>query len=27
MLDIVVGIIGVLLVGYLFVSVIKPEKF
>jgi len=27
MLDIVVGIVGVLLIGYLFVSVIRPEKF
>jgi len=25
--DIVVGIVGVLLIGYLFVSVIRPEKF
>jgi len=27
MLDIVVGIVGLLLIGYLFVSVIRPEKF
>ncbi|HEY4719444.1 MAG: K(+)-transporting ATPase subunit F [bacterium] len=27
MLDIVVGIVGVLLIGYLFVSVVRPEKF
>ncbi|HLN92657.1 MAG TPA: K(+)-transporting ATPase subunit F [Thermoanaerobaculia bacterium] len=27
MLDIVVGVVGVLLIGYLFVSVIRPEKF
>ncbi|MCP2502159.1 K(+)-transporting ATPase subunit F [Candidatus Deferrimicrobium sp.] len=27
MLEIVVGIVGVLLIGYLFVSVIRPEKF
>jgi len=27
MLDIVVGGVGVLLIGYLFVSVIRPEKF
>ncbi|MFA6148022.1 MAG: K(+)-transporting ATPase subunit F [bacterium] len=27
MLDIVVGIVGVLLIGYLFISVIRPEKF
>jgi len=27
MLEIVVGIVGVLLIGYLFVSVVKPEKF
>jgi K+-transporting ATPase KdpF subunit len=25
--DIVVGIVGVLLIGYLFVSVVRPEKF
>ncbi|MHB1025528.1 MAG: potassium-transporting ATPase subunit F [Desulfobacteria bacterium] len=27
MLDIVVGVFGVLLIGYLFVSVVRPEKF
>jgi len=27
MLDIVVGIAGLLLIGYLFVSVVRPEKF
>jgi len=27
MMDIIVGIVGVLLIGYLFVSVIRPEKF
>jgi len=27
MLDIVVGIVGLLLIGYLFVSVVRPEKF
>jgi len=27
MLDIAVGIVGLLLIGYLFVSVIRPEKF
>jgi F subunit of K+-transporting ATPase (Potass_KdpF). len=27
MLDIVVGVVGVLLIGYLFVSVVSPEKF
>ncbi|MGE5700657.1 MAG: K(+)-transporting ATPase subunit F [Deltaproteobacteria bacterium] len=27
MMDILVGIVGVLLIAYLFVSVIKPEKF
>jgi len=27
MMDVVVGIVGVLLIGYLFFSVIKPEKF
>ncbi|MGE5284870.1 MAG: K(+)-transporting ATPase subunit F [Actinomycetota bacterium] len=27
MLDIAVGVVGVLLIGYLFVSVIRPEKF
>jgi len=27
MLDIVVGVVGVLLIGYLFVSVVIPEKF
>ena len=27
MLDIVFGIVGLLLIGYLFVSVIRPEKF
>jgi len=27
MLDIVVGIVGVLLIGFLFVSVARPEKF
>jgi K+-transporting ATPase, KdpF subunit len=27
MLDIVVGVVGVLLIGYLFVSVVRPEKF
>jgi len=27
MLDIVVGFVGILLIGYLFVSVIRPEKF
>jgi len=27
MMDILVGIIGVLLIAYLFVSVFKPEKF
>jgi len=26
-LEIVVGIVGVLLIGYLFVSVVRPEKF
>jgi len=26
-LDIVVGIVGLLLIGYLFVSVVRPEKF
>jgi len=26
-LDIAVGIVGLLLIGYLFVSVIRPEKF
>jgi len=26
-LEIVAGIVGVLLIGYLFVSVIRPEKF
>jgi len=27
MLDIVVGVVGVLLIGYLFVSIVRPEKF
>jgi K+-transporting ATPase KdpF subunit len=27
MLEIVVGVVGVLLIGYLFVSVVRPEKF
>jgi len=27
MIDILVGIVGVLLIAYLFVSVLKPEKF
>jgi len=27
MLEIVVGIVGVLLIGYLLVSVVRPEKF
>jgi len=27
MMDILVGIVGVLLIVYLFVSVFKPEKF
>jgi len=27
MLDIVVGIVGLLLIGYLLVSVVRPEKF
>jgi len=27
MMDIFVGIIGVLLIGYLFVSIFMPEKF
>jgi len=27
MLEIVVGIVGVLLIGYLFVSIVRPEKF
>jgi len=27
MLDIVVGVVGILLIGYLFVSVVRPEKF
>jgi len=27
MLEIIVGIVGVLLIGYLFVSVVRPEKF
>jgi len=27
MREIVVGVVGVLLIGYLFVSVIRPEKF
>jgi len=27
MLDIFVGVVGVLLIGYLFVSVVRPEKF
>jgi K+-transporting ATPase KdpF subunit len=27
MMDIIVGIVGVLLIAYLFVSVFKPEKF
>jgi len=27
MLDIVVGIVGLLLIGYLFVSIIRPERF
>jgi len=27
MMDILVGIVGVLLIAYLFVSVFKPEKF
>jgi len=27
MLDIIAGIVGVLLIAYLFVSVVKPEKF
>jgi len=27
MMDIIVGIVGILLIGYLFVSVIRPEKF
>jgi len=27
MMDFLVGIVGVLLIGYLFVSVIKPEIF
>jgi len=27
MLEIVVGVIGVLLIGYLLVSVVRPEKF
>jgi len=26
-MDIIVGVVGVLLIGYLFVSVIRPEKF
>ena len=26
-LEIVVGVVGVLLIGYLFVSVVRPEKF
>jgi len=26
-IDLIVGIVGVLLIGYLFVSVIRPEKF
>jgi len=26
-MDIIVGIVGVLLIGYLFVSVVRPEKF
>jgi len=27
MLDIVVGVVGLLMIGYLFVSVVRPEKF
>jgi len=27
MLDIAVGVVGVLLIGYLFVSAVIPEKF
>jgi len=27
MLEIVVGVVGVLMIGYLFVSVVRPEKF
>ncbi len=27
MFDIIVGIVGVLLIAYLFVSVFRPEKF
>jgi len=27
MLEIVVGIVGLLLIGYLLVSVVRPEKF
>jgi len=27
MLEIVVGVVGVLLIGYLLVSVVRPEKF
>jgi len=27
MLDIIAGIVGVLLIAYLLVSVVKPEKF
>jgi len=27
MLEIVVGVVGVLLIGYLFVSIVRPEKF
>jgi len=26
-LEIVVGVVGVLLIGYLLVSVVRPEKF
>jgi len=27
MLEFVVGVVGLLLIGYLFVSVVRPEKF
>jgi len=27
MLEIVVGVVGVLLIGYLLVSIVRPEKF
>jgi len=27
MLEIVVGVVGVLLIGYLLVSVVRPERF